>query len=170
MATTGVTMQPEVIALGGAREDYFNFTDAEAISEGDLIRITTGGTIKLAAVNRDSIAGAVHGIALEDGTTGGDAIKVLLFADDTYIKIQCIDSLAPSTLKVGEEYDLEDGTNVWGITSTADTNSVAQVVAYAGTAQPWHDAYSAFDEAVGTANNSVIIKFTNTTLDGAKGA
>jgi hypothetical protein len=169
MATASVTSQPEVVAYGGAREDYYNFTDAEAIGEGDLIRITSGGTIKLAEVNNGSIAGAVHGIALEDGTTAGVAIKVLLFADDTYVKIQCIDSLAPSTLKVGLVYTLEDGTNVWGITSTT-TNPVATVVALAGTSQPWHVARGGWDEAVGTANNSVIVKFTNTILDGAKGA
>ena len=169
MATTGVTAQPQVVALGGAVPDYYNFTDAEAISEGDLIRITSSGTIKLAEVNNNSIAGAVHGIALEDGTTDGVPIKVLLFADDTLVKIQCIDSLAPSSLTVGVAYELEDGTNVWGITSTT-TKGIATVVALAGTSQPWHDAYSTFDEATATANNSVIVKFTNTVLDGAKGA
>ena len=169
MATTGVTSQPEVIAYGGAREDYFNFTDAEAISEGDLIRITTGGTIKLAEINKASIAGAVHGIALEDGTTAGVAIKVLLFAPDTYIKIQCIDGEAPSDLTTGVIYTLEDGTNVWAVTAT-DTNGIATVVAKAGTAQPWTIARGAWDEAVGTDNNSVIVNFATTVLDGAKGA
>lgn len=169
MATTGVTAQPEVIALGGAVPAYYDYVDAEAISEGDLIRITSSGTIKLAEINSGSIAGAVHGIALEDGTTGGDPIKVLLFADDTYIKIQCIDNLEPEELTVGAVYTLEDGTNVWGITSTT-TNGIATVVARAGTAQPWTIARGGWDESVGTDNNSVIIKFTNTVLDGAKGA
>lgn len=169
MATASVTSQPEVIALGGAVEDYYNYTDAEAIGEGDLIRITSSGTIKLAEANNGSIAGAVHGMALEDGTTGGDPIKVLLFADDTYVKIQCIDTVAPEDLTVGATYTLEDGTNVWGVTSTT-TNGVATVVALAGTAQPWTIARGGWDETTSTNNNSVIVKFTNTILDGAKGA
>lgn len=169
MATTGVTAQPEVVAYGGAVEDYYTYTDAEAISEGDLIRITSSGTVKLAEINKASIVGAVHGIALEDGTTGGDTIKVLLFADDTYIKMQTIDGEAPSDLTVGATYTLEDGTNVWAVTATT-TNGIATVVQTAGSRQPWTIARGGWDETASTDNNSVIVKFTNTILDGAKGA
>lgn len=161
-----ITRNPEVVAYGGAREDYFNYTDAEAISEGDLVRLTQDGTIKLADA---ASAGAVHGIALEDGTTGGDTIKVLLFADDTYVKIQCYGTTEPEDLTLGIAYTLDVTTKKMAVTSTT-TNGVAIVVAYAGTSQPWHDPYGTFDEAIGTDNNCVIVRFAAATLDATAAA
>lgn len=167
MATTGVTMQPQVVQLGGAVPDYYEVAagSVDTIGKGDLIRINDAGTIDLAEA---ASAGAVHGIALEDATAA-TTLKILRFASDTILQIQCVDSLEPEELEIGEEYTLEDGTNVWGITSTT-TNGVALVVGRAGTRQPWHVARGGWDEAVGTDNNSVYVRFSDATLSAVAAA
>lgn len=165
MAVTGVTTQPQVVVPGSGHEDRYAYKDNEAIVAGDLIRITSAGTVKLAEINSGS-DGAVHGIALEAGAASStDALPVFLFGDDTIIKIQCIDGEAPSDLTKTLTYTAEKGTGVWAITATT-TNGILTVVDYAGTETPWSDAYSAFDEAVGTDNNSVLVRVKQAILDG----
>ena len=79
--------RPEVVRYGGAIEQRFTYQDAATIVMGDLIRISTSGTVEVAAA---SSAGAVHGMALEAGTTAGDDIAVLLFAPDTVVSMSVI--------------------------------------------------------------------------------
>lgn len=167
MAVTGVTSKAKVVRWGGATEKRFTYLDTtEAIEAGDLIRINTSGVIKLAEA---SSAGAVHGIALADAdTTAGDTMPILLFANDTVIEIQCVDSLAPSTLKKGVTYTLEIGAaGVYpGITSTT-TNGVAKVVDYAATGQPWEDGTGTYTQSASTANGAVHVTILQSVLDGA---
>lgn len=157
-----ITRPPEVYHMGGAYEEYYAYTDAEAITAGDLIRLTTSGTIKLADA---ASAGAVHGIALETGTTGGDLIKVLMFAPDTVIKIQCYGTVEPEDLTAGVAYTLDVTAGKHSVTSTT-TNGVAIKVDNAGTATPWTGPNDAFDESKGTDNNCVLVRFSAATLDG----
>ena len=165
MATASVTTQPRVVVLGSAREERYAYKDDEAIVPGDLIRITTVGTVKLAKINSAS-AGAVHGMALETGASGStDPLPVLLFGDDTVLAIQCIDTVAPEDLTKSIAYTLEKGTGVWGITSTT-TNGVATVVDYAATAQPWSVPYGGFDQTASTNNKDVLVRFKQAILDG----
>lgn len=156
-----VTSGPEVYHLGGAWEDRYTFVDAEAFAAGDLIRITSSGTVKMADA---ASAGAVHGMALEAGTTAGDAVAVLLFAPDTVLKMQVHGAYEPEELTKGVSYALDITTKKHSVTTTT-TNGVAQVVGYAGDAQPFGDRTGTFDEAQGVDNHSVLVKFTAATLD-----
>ena len=163
---TNVTMQPEVVALGGAVPDYYNLVDGATISEGDLVRICSDGTVELASLATNVKAGACHGIALEDGTDADAAIKVLKFAGDTYIKIQCADSVAPEDLSIGSTYipDANSVTKKWAVVGTT-ANGYLTVVARAGTATPWTIARGGWDEGITTDNNSVIVKIAQSVLD-----
>ena len=174
MAVTGVTTQPQVVKMGGAFEERYAYLagGVDTIVAGDLIRINDAGAIDLAEVDS---AGAVHGIALEANAGAATVLPVLLFAPDTVVKIQTIDGQSPADLELGEEYTLEKGTGVWGVTATT-TNGVALVVDRASNGQPFYDRTGAFDEHVSTAaeisatstiddNKSVLVRFTSNTLD-----
>ena len=162
MAVTSVTMGPQVYNRGGAWEESYAYTDAEVFAPGDLIRLTTSGTIKMADT---ASAGAVSGMALETGSTDGDVTRVLMFAPDTVLKMQTIDGEAPTDLTKGVAYALDVTSGSQAVTTTT-TNGVAMVVGYAGTTQPWTDVTESFDETPGTDNNSVLIRFLAATLDG----
>ena len=164
MATTGVTMQPEVYAVGGGVADYYSLAGGETVARGDLIRITSAGTVKLAEASTSG-AGALHGIVLEAATTSSTEVKIFKFATDTLIKIQCVDTVAPEDLAKGKAYTIEDGTNVWGITDT-DTNGVLTVVDTAANRQPWTIARGGFDQTASTDNNAVIARVSQSILDG----
>lgn len=169
MAVASVTTKPQIVFWGSAREEREAYTSGgvDTIYAGDLIRINAAGTIDVA---EGASAGAVHGIALEGDGGTATTLPIVLFGADTKVKIQCIDSLAPSTLKKGTSYTLEVSTaNKQAITSTT-TNGVALVDEYAGTGQPWEDATGTYDEAVGTANNSVIVRFPASVLDAVAAA
>jgi hypothetical protein len=162
-----ITRPVEVIHLGGAREEYFAYDDTEAFSEGDLVRLSLDeGTIALAEADS---AGAVHGIALEDGTTAGDAVKVLLFAADTIIKIQCTGTVAPEDLKAGSAYTIVTTTKAQAITSTK-TNGILKVVKTSAVQTPWEIARGAWDDAAATDNNTVLAQVLQSVLDGAVNA
>lgn len=156
-----ITRPMEVIVPGNGWVDYYTYVDAEAITMGDGIRLTSSGTIKLADA---ASAGAIHGVALETGTTGGDPIKVFMFGTDTRVKIQCYDTVEPEDLTLGVAYTLDVTAGAMSITNTT-TNGVAIVMERAGQSQPWTDPTGSFDEAVGTDNNCVVVRFSAATLD-----
>ena len=158
--------RPEVVRYGGAIEQRFTYLDAATIVMGDLIRISTSGTVEVAAA---SLPGAVHGMALEAGTTGGDDIAVLLFADDTVISMSAIDAVAPTTLKKSVAYTLELGTNEFGVTAT-DTNGVAIIVDYADTGNPWSDTTGTYPQDSTAVGGTVLVRFGAATLDGSVAA
>ena len=165
MAVTGVTMYPQVVWLGGAREERDAYTTAgtDTIAAGDLIRINDAGTLDLAEA---ASAGAVHGMALEGDAGSAKQIAILLFAADTIIKIATIDGEAPSDLTKGLVYTLEVTAGSPAAITATTTNGVALVVEYSGTGQPWDDATSTYNEAVGTDNNSVHARILTSVLDG----
>lgn len=161
MATASVVGKPQVVKLGGAVEERYDYVGGETIVAGDLIRISSAGEVKLAEINT---AGAVHGIALYDFLDNDAQAPVLLFAPDTVVSIPCIDTVAPEDLSKGTSYTLEKGTGVWGVTAVT-TNGVALVTAYAGTGTPWEDRYASFDQDPTVDNNRVDVRFTAATLD-----
>lgn len=161
MAVTGITGLPEVVKAGGAVEERNDYTAAGTYAAGDLIRITTGGTIQIAL---GTSAGAVHGIALE-AAVSGDIAKVQLFADDTVVSIPTIDGESPSDLTKSLTYTLEVGTGAFAVTATT-TNGVATVVSYADDGIPWDDRYGSFDQDSTVDNNRVHVRFKQTVLDG----
>ena len=161
MAVTGVTGLPEIVKLGGAVEERNDYLVGETYAAGDLIRLASGGTIKLAEATS---AGAVHGIALMDGVVG-EVAKIVLFTDETVVSIPTIDGESPADLTKSLSYTLEVATGVFGVTATT-TNGVATVVSYADDGIPWTDRTGAFDQDSATDNNRVLVRFKQTVLDG----
>jgi len=166
MAVTGCTQTPKVVKYGGAREERYAYVDGEVYSMGDLIRISTTGTVELAEANS---AGAVHGIALSAGTTGETTVPVLLFASDTVIAIQTIDTKTPADIDVGSIYTLEVSSGLNGVTDTT-TNGVAMCVDKPATDQPWADTTGTYDVASDTANGIVYVRIIQSVLDGTVAA
>lgn len=160
MAVTGIAGLPEVVKVGGAVEERNDYLAGEAYAAGDLIRLASGGTIKLAEA---ASAGAVHGLALEAASIG-DVAKILLFADDTLVSIPMIDAESPADTTKSLSYTLNAATGAWAVTVTT-TNGVATVVSYADDGIPWTDRYSSFDQDSTVDNNRVIVRFKQTILD-----
>ena len=160
MAVTGIAGLPEVVKVGGAVEERNDFLAGEAYAAGDLIRLASGGTIKLAEA---ASAGAIHGLALEAASIG-DVAKILLFADDTLVSIPMIDAESPADTTKSLSYTLNAATGAWAVTVTT-TNGVATVVSYADDGIPWTDRYSSFDQDSTVDNNRVIVRFKQTILD-----
>jgi hypothetical protein len=168
MAVAGCTKGPQVVRYGGAIEQRFTYVDGEVYSQGDLVRISTTGTIELAGA---ASAGAVHGMALSAGTTGETTVPVLLFANDTVIAIETIDTKAPEDLVIGLSYTLEVSTGLNGITDTT-TNGVAKVVDKPATGKPWAEVTdnAAYDTASDTVNGYVYVSILQSVLDGSVAA
>jgi len=163
MAVTGITSKPEVVRYGGAREERFAYVDGEAFEAGDLIRLTTAGEIKLAEVD-SSGAGAVSGMALEAvASEVNETVAVLMFAEDTVVAIQCVDTVAPEDLAKGQTYILEYSAGTWGIPNTT-TNGVATIQDFAATGQPWADVTGTYGTSGYTGGNPI----TNETEDNGK--
>ena len=160
MAVTGIAGLPEVVKVGGAVEERNDYLAGEAYAAGDLIRLASGGTIKLAEA---ASAGAVHGLALEAASIG-DVAKIVLFADDTLVSIPMIDAESPADTTKSLSYTLNAATGAWAVTVTT-TNGVATVVSYADDGIPWTDRYSSFDQDSTVDNNRVIVRFKQTILD-----
>ena len=167
MAVANV-IRPQVVKLGGAYEERYAYLDAATIVQGDLIRINAAGTISVA---KASLPGAVHGMALEDGTVAGDSLPVLMFADDTIVKLSAIDAVVPTTSLIkGSEYTLEIGTNEFGVTAT-ETSGIALIVDYPDTGNPWGArADDAFVEDSSVAGGNVNVRFSAATLAGTVAA
>lgn len=160
MAVTNVEGLPEVTKLGGAVEERQDYLVGEAYAAGDLIRLASGGTIKLAELSAN---GAVHGIALEAGVVDAVA-KVILFADDTIVSIPCADTVAPEDLTKSLTYTLDGGTGAYGVTTTT-TSGIATVVSYADDGIPFTDRYGSFDQDSSVDNNRVHVRFKQAVLD-----
>jgi hypothetical protein len=163
MAVTGVTGKPEVVKLGGAVEERYDYVDGGVIAAGDLIRLTTAGEIKVAGTTNSE---PPHGIALEAvASEVNEPIAVLMFASDTVISIPTIDGQAPSDLSKGQTYTLEKGTGgVWAVTATT-TNGSVTVVSYADDGIPWTDRTGSFDQDSTTDNNRVYVSVKQSLLD-----
>jgi hypothetical protein len=163
MTVALATKGPQVVRYGGAIEQRFTYVDGEVYNEGDLIRIASGGSIKLAEANS---AGAVHGIALSAGTTDGDTVPVLLFEADTVIAIQAEDGKAPEDYEIGSNFTLLVTAGLNGLVDVT-TNGVAKVVDKPATGQPWTDATGTYDTAADTANGYVYVRIIQSVLDGS---
>ena len=166
MAVTGVKGKPQVVKLGGAVEERYDYVGGETIEAGELIRISSAGEVKLAET---ASAGAVHGITLYDVLDDDEQAPVLLFAPDTVVSLPTADTVAPEDLSKGTSYALEtgtvDGSKVWAVTSTT-TNGVALVVSYADDGTPWGGRDTdPFVQDSADNNNRVDVRFTAATLD-----
>jgi len=163
MAVASVTGKPEVVKLGGAVEERYDYVDGGVIAEGDLIRITTAGEVKVAGATNTE---PPHGMALEAvAAEVNEQVAVLLFATDTVISIPTIDGEAPADLSKGQTYTLEKGSDgVWAVTATT-TNGSVTVVAYADDGLPWTDRTGSFDQDSTVDNNRVHVRVKQSLLD-----
>ena len=165
MAVTNVVGLPEVFHRGGALEERYAYDANEVIAPGDLIRVTTAGTIKLAGLDSDT-AGGIHGIALETGAVSGDEMPVLLFAVDTVFSMPCADDTNPADYPAGLTFPL-DASSVTGTWALADSATKPFVLAVGtiATTIPWADA--TFAPADGTDNNGarVLCRMPQSVLD-----
>jgi hypothetical protein len=156
------TQTPKIVKYGGAREERYAYVDGEVYNIGDLVRISTTGTVELAEANS---AGAVHAIALSDGTTGETTVPVLMLASDTVIAIQAEDGKTPADYDVGSIYTLLVTAGLNGLVDVT-TNGVAMVVDKPATDQPWADTTGTYDVASDTANGLVYVRIIQSVLDG----
>jgi hypothetical protein len=158
--------RPEVVRYGGAYEQRFTYVNSDtlALAIGDLVRITTAGTVEVAL---GVSAGAVSGMALEAAVVDAE-VSILLFADDTVLSMSAIDAVAPTTLKKSVAYTLELGTapNEFGVTATS-SSGVAIVVDYADTGNPWSDTTGTYDNDSTAVGGTVLVRFGAATLDGS---
>ena len=169
MAVTLVTSGPRIHKLGGAWEELHAYvsTAVDTIAAGDLIRITNTGVIQLAET---ASAGAIHGIALASDAATATNIPVLLFAEDTELIIQCIDTVAPEDLSITVPYTIEATSGSMAITATT-SNGVLVPVALPEKSGNWEvgpgsagaDPY-AYDDTAN--NNEIIVKVLGTCLAG----
>jgi len=145
--------------------DYMG-NGSDSFSAGDLIRITTAGTVKPAAVD-STTAGAVHGMILKDYTAPSTTtpVAVTLFDHNTIVRLQVYDATdtnsVPSNFAVGSTYVLVKGTNGnWNVITTT-TNGVATIAR-----KPSNS--NAADVALGASiiNGLVDVKFSRAILDG----
>ena len=163
MAVTGVKGKVTVEKLGGAVEERYDYVDGSTYTEGDLIRLSSGGEIKVSGITSGA---PPHGISLYAvDTEVNEPAPVILFDDDTRISIPCIDGVAPEDLTKGLTYTLEKGSDgIWGVTSTT-TDGCVTVVGYANDGTPWSDRYGSFDEDETVDNNRVIVRVKREFLD-----
>lgn len=163
MALT-LAKRPEVVRYGGATEQRFTYVNSDtlALEIGDLVRVTTAGTVEIALA---SAAGAVSGMALESVAVDAE-VSVLLFADDTVISLSAIDAVAPTTLKKSVAYTLEIASNEFGVTSTS-SSGIAIIVDYADTGLPWSDTTGTYDQDSTAVGGTVLVRFGAATLDGS---
>ena len=163
MALT-LAKRPEVVRYGGATEQRFTYVNSDtlALEIGDLVRVTTAGTVEIALA---SAAGAVSGMALESVAVDAE-VSVLLFADDTVISLSAIDAVAPTTLKKSVAYTLEIASNEFGVTSTS-SSGIAIIVDYADTGNPWSDTTGTYPQDSTAVGGTVLVRFGAATLDGS---
>ena len=165
------SLKPRVI-YPSADELYINSLDymgdgSTTFYAGDLIRITTSGQVKAAAVDVTT-AGAVHGMILQDypvAPTITTPVPVVLFDRHTIIRIQVYDgtdtNAVPSNFAVGATYTLVKGTlGNWCITTTT-TNGVATIAR-----MPYNSTNADVMLGSGIINGLVDVLFSAAILDG----
>ena len=168
MAVTNVVGLPKVVVDGDAKENTISYTANEVFAAGDLIRITSAGTVKLAGLDTDT-AGGIHGIALEAGAVGGSVTKVLLFTTNTVFSMPVADDTNPDDYPAGTLFPLDSNsaTGVWALADSA-TKPFVLAVGIEADATPWTDVTN-FVPASGTDNNGarVLCRIPQSVLDAA---
>jgi hypothetical protein len=163
MTTALITKKPQVVRYGGAREERFAYLEGDTYAQGDLIRISTTGTVELADA---TAVGSVHGVALSASADGGLVAPVLLFASDTVFSIQAEDGKTPADFTVGTAYQLAVTAGFNGLVDTS-TNAVVLCVDKPATGQPWGDTTGTYNTASDEANGLVYVRVTQAGIDGA---
>jgi len=164
MALTVYQTNPEVVELGGAKDNLSYIGDDSAtFKKGELIRINTSGQVVVAALDSDT-DGAVHGMALENvdvATT--DIIPIKLFSADTVLRIQ-LNTGTPADVSKGTKVALANSSNKWAATATT-TKGIASIVAYEADSNPFSDATGAYNTGSDVTYGFIRVKFAQAILD-----
>ena len=148
----------------------YKLASTQTIAKGDLVRITSAGTIKIAGGDTDT-AGAVHGMALKNGAASGvtsdetkvagDLFPIALFNGETQIAMSLPAGVSVNTGTVvkGQTYAITATTQAQAITATT-TKGIATVVGYPSD----DDVNPATGD--GVAAGDVYVQFAQSILDG----
>lgn len=162
MAFAPDTFNPTVVG-GSVVTDSINHTLAsgQSFKEGELVRLTSAGTVKVAALDTDT-AGAVHGIALGNAAdyAVGAQFPVALFNSGTQIMMQLADAKDANDVEVGEVSTLAVASNYWTVTDTASKGIVR--ITEKPTTTSWFD--SNFDNA--DDGGAIIVSVLDSVLQG----
>jgi len=154
------------------KDNTYKLAAGQTFKKGELIRITSAGTIAVAAINSDT-TGPVHGMALANAATTavpaeqtfgeGDFFPVALFDKDTEILIQLAAGVDQNDVTIGTSTALAVASNKWTATNSA-TKGIAMIVD--------KESQSAwFDEKANASldGSRIVIKFSQANLE-ARGA
>jgi len=103
----------------------YKLAAGQTIAKGDLVRITSAGTIKI-AVGTTATAGAVHGIALKNGATTAVAATETVGAGELFpIAVINADTILAMQLPAATDFDAL-GTTGRGLLATFTPTTQAQ--------------------------------------------
>jgi hypothetical protein len=162
MSWSAGMMNPTVVR-GDVVTNAINYKLAatQTFKAGELIRLTSAGTVKVAALDTDT-DGAVHGIALADAAdyTAGDVFPVALFNQDTVVAIQLASGKDQADVAVGEISILAVASNHWTYADTA-AKGIARIVGL-----PSQDEWFNSEMATSEDMAPVYVQFPNSVLQG----
>jgi hypothetical protein len=167
--TAGMTNPFVYKGMPTRSEREYTVKASQSFKAGELVRITTSGTIVVAAIDSDT-TGPVHGIALADAATyltggakAGEKFPVALLNKDCVLGIQINGANAQSAFTVGVPYKLDVTSNKWSLTTTTE-KGIAMVVGKSSNDEPFNP------QAGATLTRSIVyVNFTQAQLD-ARGA
>ena len=160
MANTVNQFNMEVVDLadGKVSQDSYKGDGSTTFAKGDLVRITTSGTI-VDADTTDATPGSVHGMVLNDWTTApttSQFVPIMEFGPNTVLKTQIYaatgSDAAQEDVSIGSTYTIANpSAGIWNMTTTT-TNGVATVVGKkcdtrwfeSGASDVWGEVYIKF--------------------------
>jgi hypothetical protein len=163
--TAGMTNPFVYKGIPTRSEREYTVKAAESFKRGELVRITTSGTIAVAGADTD--VGGPHGIALADaadyltgGVNAGQKFPVALFNKDCVLGIQLMAGKDQNDVTVGVAYTLAVASNYWTLKQDVTTKGNAVVVGKSSNDEPFNpQADASLDRSI------VYIKFTQASLD-----
>lgn len=154
------------------KDNTYKLAAGQTFKKGELIRITSAGTIAVAAIDSDT-TGPVHGLALANAATtavpaeqtfgAGDFFPVALFDKDTEILIQLASGVDQNDVVIGTTSALAVASNKWTATNSA-TKAIVMIVDKESQ-QAWFDP-----KAEASVDRSrIVVKISQANLE-ARGA
>lgn len=144
--------------VAGPRTLKLAMAASTTITEGDAV-VFSSGYVDAAS----SSSGTIAGVAVETKTTGsGENPRILVIPALPFYLFRANTSGTPTQAMVGTLVDIEGSTGAMEVNEDATTEQVVQIVDID------RDGYS--DNAFGTANSDVVIRFARTDFGDANAA
>ena len=143
--------------------DQYCAADDAVWNAGQLVRITTSGTVKQCVSDDDAGTGGIHAIAVAtQADAGNDTTKVALFmlAEDCVYRMNLV-SGAASQAMIGDQYGIAVSANVATVDHTDTSNVAVEVVGIMFNIDP--SSYPIADTMA-----VVLVKFLPAVLNAAK--